>query len=77
MTARSVPVQSNYSKKSKSKCSSKNVNKVWTVTIETIEESWKQKHLAKYQASDWLSYEKQGKLAVDLKCLICMKYERH
>ena len=46
-----------------------------TVTIETIEKSWYDNVLAKYDARDWLRYEKKGTQAINLKCIVCSEYK--
>ena len=46
-----------------------------TVTIDTIEKSWYNNVLAKYDGKDWLRYEKEGAQAVNLKCVVCSKYK--
>ena len=36
------------------------------VTIDTVEKSWKNAVLAKYDANDWLTYDRSGKHAINL-----------
>ena len=45
------------------------------VTIEAVEKSWKQE-LAIFDAEKWLSFNRDGKYAINLKCIGCSKYEK-
>ena len=47
------------------------------VTVDTIGKSWKNAVLGKYAANDWLMYNRSGKHATNLKCLLCCRYVEH
>ena len=47
------------------------------VTVDKVEKSWKNVVLARYHANDWLTYETNGKNAINLKCKLCIRYVKH
>ena len=47
-----------------------------TVTVETIEKSWKTKQLARYDADVWLSYDVDEKYARNLRCNVCTEQDQ-
>ena len=47
------------------------------VTVDIVGKSWKNVVLAKYDANNWLMYNKSDKHASNLKCLLCCRYAKH
>ena len=47
------------------------------VTVDTVEKSWKNIVLAKYNGNDWLLYNRSCKHAINLKCLLCCHYVKN
>lgn len=45
------------------------------VTVDTVENSWKTKILAAYEPELWFEYDVEGNYAVQLRCILCRKYE--
>ena len=59
-------------KKKKKNCwASWDTAETYWVTVDTVEKSWKNVVLAKYEVNDMLMYNRSGKHAINLKCLLC------
>ena len=47
------------------------------VQVDTVEKNWKNTVLAKHAANDWQTFDRSGRHASNLKCLLCCRHVKH